>query len=239
MSHVWFITGTSSGLGKAMAEQVLMHDDTRVYGIGRRHTIVHENYLPINIDLSDLAVLKQFVFPSLEAQTIVLFNNAGRLGEIAYCGNLDNEDIIQSYTVNTIAPHLFCNQFIAQYQAADAQKIIINITSGAAKTVYDGWGVYGAGKAALDMFTQSIAAEQQKINATNKILAYAIAPGVMQTAMQDQIRNTEAVNFSQQQKFKDLYQNNKLYHPEDVARWFWHFVQSCDSQQETVQRINL
>lgn len=236
---VWFITGTSSGLGKALAEKVLTQEHAVVHGIGRHHVIAHPRYIAHQADLSDLSILNEFVFPAVHAQRIVLINNAGRLGEIAYGGKLQADDIANTYTVNTIAPHILCNQFIASYQAHDAKKIVINITSGAAQHPYDGWSVYCASKAAMDMFTKSLAAEQREAPHAHGILFFAIGPGVMDTAMQTHIRNADESNFSRQKKFVDLWQNAQLYSTDRVATWFLEFTENCDETHEIIQRVVL
>ena len=43
-TELWYITGTSSGLGKAIAEKVLQRDGALVFGYARRNTIQHPRY---------------------------------------------------------------------------------------------------------------------------------------------------------------------------------------------------
>ena len=86
-----FITGTSQGIGLAIARELLQRDsDNHVTGLARSRELTHPNYRHQTMDLSDPAALAAFRFPSLtDASRLVLINNAGTLGRIDYLGRLD------------------------------------------------------------------------------------------------------------------------------------------------------
>jgi len=65
---------------------------------------------------------------------------------------------------------------------------LLNIGSGAAHNVYEGWSAYCAGKAAADHWVRTVGAEQQRRG--GHCLVVSIAPGIVATAMQEQIRRT-------------------------------------------------
>ena len=217
MRTVYHITGTSSGLGKSLAETALQDARTIVHGYARRAGITHENYFHHLIDLAEIIQLYRFVFPEpADADKIILINNAGQTGDIRYAGESAAEDIYQTYMVNAVAPHILMNTFIKKYSEHPAEKIIINITSGAASNPYDGWSSYCASKAALNMMSSCIAKEQELRNANIRI--FAIAPGVLDTAMQDKLRNTDAHDFSSVGKFTSLHEKHQLADPGISAR---------------------
>ncbi|MBK8682647.1 MAG: SDR family NAD(P)-dependent oxidoreductase [Bacteroidetes bacterium] len=109
----WIITGTSKGLGKALAEILLKDSNNVVFGISRTNTFDHPNFHFIKTDLSDVNQLLDFQFPDLIfPELIVLINNAATLGAIKYTGDLENSTIINAQTLNTIAPHVLMNGFI-------------------------------------------------------------------------------------------------------------------------------
>ncbi len=212
-----YITGTSKGIGEALANELLKDPANKVVGIARNQTIKHNNYIHFSIDLADIEQIKTFRFKAPPGtQKVVLVNNAGTLGEIAHLGNLSADMIHKTINVNLTAALIFMNDFIKAYQYAAVPKLIINITSGAANSPYDGWGMYCAAKAALDMATKVAHEEQQKSSSPIKILG--VAPGVVDTAMQTQIRAVRSENFSRRQKFIDLKEQNELYNATDVAR---------------------
>ena len=53
------ITGTSRGIGNAIAKNLLKQNVT-VIGISRKHTIKHKNYFAISFDLMISKILKIF-----------------------------------------------------------------------------------------------------------------------------------------------------------------------------------
>jgi benzil reductase ((S)-benzoin forming) len=212
-----YITGTSKGIGEALANELLKHPDNKVVGIARNQTIKHNNYIHFNIDLADMAQVKAFKFkvpPGIKK--LVLVNNAGTLGEINHLGNLSGNMISSTLNIDLLAPMILMNDFIKAYQEAVMPKLIINITSGAANNPYDGWSMYCTAKAGIDMLTKVADAEQQTKKHPVKIMA--VAPGVVDTNMQTQICKTKTENFSRKEKFVELKEQNQLYHPADVAK---------------------
>jgi hypothetical protein len=96
------------------------------------------------------------------------------------------------------------------------------ISSGAARSVYEGWSAYGAGKAALDHWVRTAGAEQERRGGRVRILA--VAPGVVETAMQAQIRATDAADFPEVQRFHELAERGELRAPEEAARDVWSLL---------------
>ncbi|MBK8682646.1 MAG: SDR family NAD(P)-dependent oxidoreductase [Bacteroidetes bacterium] len=113
--------------------------------------------------------------------------------------------------------------------------MILNITSGAASSPYDGWSIYGSGKAAMDMITQ-IAAKETELRKQNfKIVA--ISPGVMDTGMQNQVRNAEPDHFSRLAKFENLASENKLVSPSIAAEKLIDLILNPYLLTETISRL--
>lgn len=224
--NYYFITGTSRGLGKALAEKVLKETNTKVIGIGRNSTIINPNYSHQFIDLLDVDSLEgdlENVFKSLiSPEKVVLINNSGTLGSVEYIGNTSAKNISEVIKVNSIAPSILINSFLKCYSKTDCPKRIINISSGAGRNAYDGWASYCTSKAALDMFSQAVAKEQELKGTDVKI--YSIAPGVIDTEMQSQIRKNSREEFSNIQRFIDLKNENGLSSPDEVAEKFWYFI---------------
>src|SRR5690606_34498338 len=115
---------------------------------------------------------------------ITLINNAGTLGQIGPLETLETTAIAQAIKLNVTAPLICSAMFVRYTNDWHAQKSIINITSGAALKPYFGWSAYCSSKAAINMFTQVLAAEQQEVKNGIKILA--VAPGVVDTDMQSE-----------------------------------------------------
>ena len=219
-TKIVIITGGSKGIGKALVAKYLKNNYL-VYSLSRTKVNLDKEVKQIVLDVTDTNILQKkmdVIFTEIQQftlESITLINNAGRLGTIANIENIAVQDIQKSVALNILAPMQLSAIFIKKLQNESAQKTIINITSGAASTAYAGWTPYCSSKAALEMLTKTIALEQQ--TAKNPVKILAIRPGVVATAMQEQIRNTSKNNFSKVDKFIDLYKTNILSTTTDVA----------------------
>jgi benzil reductase ((S)-benzoin forming) len=217
--NILIITGGSKGIGQAMAYKYAS-ENYQVYALSRNNLDL-ENTTAISVDLSNTKVAAQTFTKLLEElqhqelSSITLVNNAGRLGKIASLENLEIEDISKTMDLNITTPLVLSGIFIKLLEKKACKKQIINISSGAAKNPYQGWSVYCASKAALDMMTRTIATEQKDLE--NGVKCVSIYPGVVDTQMQTHIRNTDEKDFISLQRFKDLKENNELYTPTFVA----------------------
>lgn len=224
----YFITGTSKGIGKALAEVVLAQDNTYVFGVSRNVSIQHERYHHQHLDLSDITALRNNLhklFPQLnKPDKIILINNAGIIGEVAYVGSQTTDNFEFVFDVNVIAPAILMNTFLSAYYDQACPRLILNITSGAGQRPVDGWSAYCASKAALNMLSETCQKEQDFLNTGVKV--YALSPGVVDTAMQEQIREVGKEQFTDVERFKILKDKGELYKPEEVAKKILtHFIE--------------
>lgn len=219
-----FITGTSSGIGLSIAERLLRSDAYEVVGIGRRHTINHPRYIPVQVDLSDFDAVKSIVFEAdSRFNRIVLINNAGRIGAIQRVGSLSDDDIDETVQLNLTAVIQLTNAFLSAFGSQDKrQQIILNISSGAGKNPIDAWSVYCATKAGLDMFTRCVCEELNVLN-QHHIYAFSVAPGVVDTPMQQHIRASTEANFSRLEYFQNLHRDGQLL-PTDLISQKVHLI---------------
>jgi benzil reductase ((S)-benzoin forming) len=214
---VYYITGTSRGIGKALAEHILSLPDTKVIGLARNHTIQHANYKHVDIDLSNTSYTANFYFEQhAEATEIVLVNNSGVIGDIARFGDIDNEKIVEAMHVNLIAPFILSNNFVKAYSALTIPLTILNISSGAGRNPVDAWGAYCTSKAGVDMFSRVLSLEQEILGRKN-LRCLSLAPGIIDTVMQDSIRAANPEDFSRHAEFVALKEEGKLVTPETLA----------------------
>lgn len=236
--NYYFITGTSSGIGKALVEELLQFSENKIVGLSRTNNLTNKQFEHFSIDLSDSKAISNFDFKNItKADKIVLINNAGTLGNIAHVGQQESQNIIDAMQVNFTSAAILINNFIKKYQDVDCEKIIINISSGAATSPYDGWANYCSAKAALNIFTEVVDKEQK--NKDFPIKVFAIAPGVVDTDMQKTIRNTDIENFSFKDKFVNLKNNNQLYASSDVSKKIIDLINNTNKIPGIVSRIHL
>ena len=108
------------------------------------------------------------------------------------------------------------------------KRIVINVSSGAASKITDGWSLYGSSKAALDHASLH-AAKETALNGMANIYIFSVAPGVIDTHMQAKIRAVSKHSFSMVDRFIDLHKTNALDTPEQVAQ---KYLKILDAPQE-------
>ncbi len=109
----------------------------------------------------------------------LLVNNASDLGElpIPRLENATRENLLHVLEVNTLAPLALIQGTLPLL--ARTRGLVVNITSDAALGGYEGWGVYGASKAALELISKTLAAELKG----KGVGVVAVDPGDMRTRM--------------------------------------------------------
>ena len=235
----YFITGSSYGIGKHLTEQLLRRDNVKVHGFSRHQTITHPHYSHHTIDLSKLDELKTFSFPEPVStpEKIILVNNAGIIGDINFIGHKSTDKIIDTFTVNTIAPSILINQFLKQFSTMnDTEKLILNISSGAGRHSIAVWADYCASKAALDMYSEVFEEEQvyRVDNGEPHTRIFSIAPGIIDTNMQKEIRATDKNRFPYHETFVNYHHNKLLTPPEETARKLTDIIDNPAKYEEVI-----
>ena len=229
-----YITGVSKGLGKEFVDYFLSTGNT-VTGIGRSHSFDHPNFSFIQCDLSNLNEVKSVKFDSKENE-VVLINNAGVIGNIQRISDQHESDIQEVMTVNTISPMILCQEFLRQ-TALEKTLTIINISSGAANRPIPSWAAYCSSKIAMDRFSETIYLEEQEKG--RNINVFSIAPGVIDTSMQEKIRATNKVDFSSLDNFRSLHENGELTSTNDAVNKLVKLIQKKESNPVICNLNNL
>lgn len=238
--NYYIVTGASKGIGKAIAEELLKDESNYVVGVSRTNSINHKNYRFQPLDFSDLEGvehnLHKIFTPVKDADRLVLINNAGVLGDIGYVGEKLPNDLFKFVMdVNVVVPAIFINTFLEVYHKQPCPKVIVNISSGAGKYPIDGWASYCASKAALDMLSLTVQKEQEARHA--KVKVFSLSPGVVDTGMQEQIRECNATQFSAVEKFRQYKASGELSSPEAVGQKIVKFLHETDKYNDIILSV--
>jgi len=229
------VTGTSSGIGAALAAALLERGWT-VIGLARRAAdFGHLRYRHIALDLADLEALETVARQDLEpvvAETrwarIALVNNAALSGQSKGLEHTEPGPLEELLAVNTAAP-MFLMGFVTRVAPPAAPLRIVNVSSGAAVRAFPGLGDYCASKAALRMAGMALAAElesdQRSGGRRADAAVFSYEPGVVDTPMQTASRSHSAEDFPWVQPFKDFAAQGMLAQPEAVIGEIVEFVE--------------
>jgi len=185
------VTGTSSGLGKVIAQQ-LSSEGYRVIGIARREvaeTEIGAGYSHHSFDFADTDGIKSLTETIVEADgwPYALVNSAA-MGADGVLPTMHNSAIEQTIAVNLTAPILL-TKYLSRGMLDAREGRIVNVTSVVAATGYRGLSVYASTKAGLEGFTRSLARDLGR----RQITVNCVAPGFMHTAMTESL-GTDALS---------------------------------------------
>jgi NAD(P)-dependent dehydrogenase (short-subunit alcohol dehydrogenase family) len=174
------VTGASRGLGLALT-RVLSELGWRVVVDARdadalgRATAGLPGVVSIAGDVADARHRAELVAAAGDAIDL-LVNNASALGPspLPSLADLPLEELRRILEVNVVSPLALIQEALPRLRDGAA---ILDLSSDAAVEPYEGWGGYGASKAALDHLTAILAAERPDLR------VYAVDPGDMRTQM--------------------------------------------------------
>jgi len=219
--NLYIVTGTTRGLGEALAAQIAKDKDNELIAIARAPDADVPGGVRFSADLSDLGAVAK-VAARIEArirdrryEKAVLINNAGIVQPVAPLERADAAELERNLAVNLVAPMLLMREFLRATEGGAKLRRIVNISSGAGRRPIGGWSAYCAAKAGLDMATRVVALEAQSRGLA--VEAVSLAPGVIDTAMQERVRGADASDFADVERFRQMKADGTLRNSTDVA----------------------
>jgi benzil reductase ((S)-benzoin forming) len=242
------ITGASRGLGAAMAVQLLKPGAHLICIARSNHkllpTLAAQNKATLeqwNIDLADSASAAQRLGQWLAGQDpaqfaqATLINNAGVLSALLPLRDANAADVSRALRVGLEAPMLLSAAFLAGTRHWSATRKLLNISSGLGRRAMASTAPYCAAKAGLDHFTRCVALEEAQ--QTNAALVCSLAPGVVDTSMQDQLRAADLADFPDRPSFEHLHAHGQLSSVADAARRVLAFLARPDFGNQPVADV--
>ena len=187
------VTGSSSGLGLSLSNK-FNEMGYSVYGLSRSETPLD---IPQRVcDFNDIISLRQNIHKLVGNNKIdYVFLNAGMLGKVSKIEGVSIEEFEEILKVNVLSNKIILDHLIEN----NSIKNVIGISSGAALKVYYGWSLYCISKAAFKQLLSMYAEEYKHIS------FLSLAPGIIKSKMQEEIKNIDAKSIPSVKKFHDMY----------------------------------
>jgi len=214
------ITGASRGLGAGMAQE-MARLGLRLGLCARRAPALPDGLAAADgvtqaLDVRDAGAVHGFAAEVTRrlGRIDLWVNNAGVLDPIAFVRDLEPDALREHLEVNVLGVLHGSQAYVRHVRAHGQGGVLVNVSSGAAQKGYAAWGAYCASKAAVDRLSECVALEEAEVG----LRAYAVAPGVIDTAMQERIRSLTPEEFPMVEKFHQLKRDEAFNSPEYVAR---------------------
>ncbi len=246
-TELTILTGHSRGMGRALA-QMLLARGHRLLGISRSHA---QGLAPAagaageltqwQADLAEGAEVARRLQAWLQGQagqawrSVTLINNAGLIPAIVPLSRAQPEDLARALRVDLETPMQLCAAFLAATAGWTAQRRILNISSGLGRRAMASQSAYCAAKAGMDHFTRCLALDEARL--PNGARVCSLAPGVIDTDMQVQLRAAPDADFPDRQGFEGLHLQGVLTSPEAAAERLLAFLARPDFGTQPVADV--
>jgi NAD(P)-dependent dehydrogenase (short-subunit alcohol dehydrogenase family) len=232
-ASICILTGASRGLGLAMARQ-LRAQGQRLLTLSRQPNPLLDGpgVEQWAVDLSQPAEasarLQAWVaaLPRTEIGALTLINNAGSLATLAPLGRIDAVELSLALRVGLEAPMLLTAAFLDASADLNVPRKVLNISSGLGRFAMAGSAVYCAAKAGLDHLSRAVALEEAARPNGAKIVS--LAPGVIDTDMQLQLRSADPAAFGERERFASLKADGRLDSAEAAATKVLAWLERAD-----------
>jgi benzil reductase ((S)-benzoin forming) len=220
MKKVFIITGANRGLGEALVDLLIEGEDNFIISISRRLSEAQRNYSKekfhlLKMDLSSNSISERLreINRFISGNEICFITNASIIDPIAKIEDLDDEAIDTIIGVNVKATVQVTKYILRNFK--ENKLSFVNISSGAANRAINNWSLYCSTKAFVKMFFNVAEKEYEQHSFFN------IDPGLIDTGMQKNIRDSDSPDVSDFQRLK---KEGKLQSARDVAKEIIHTI---------------
>ncbi|WFD44191.1 hypothetical protein MPSI1_002857 [Malassezia psittaci] len=222
LKEVVFLTGGSRGLGLAILDK-LLHGSmrtpaTNVVTLSRSipedlKSLAErfpENLAIVQGDVTSLDDNKRAVDEALKRWNrldAVILNAA--IADFSRIENLTSEVMLKTLNVNTVSLITTIRSALPELRKHHGR--VVFVSSGAALGNYASWAPYSASKAAMNSIALTLANEEPDI------ASFSVRPGVVDTDMQGQIRDSNTMKTDEHKRFLQMHKEGKLLPAEKPA----------------------
>ncbi len=235
--HLFIVTGASRGLGRAIALQLLRPGHS-VLGLSRRAPAAPPGLEQWPCDLADpvpvAARLRAWLggLDALRFASATLINNAALLAEPGPLRDADAASLSAAVRVGLEAPLLLTAAFLDATRDWPAAKRVLHISSGLGRRAMACAAPYCAVKAALDHLARAQALEEAL--RANGAKVVSLAPGIIDTDMQVQLRGADAAAFPDREAFVQMNSGGQLDSPDAAAAKVIAYLARADFGQQPI-----
>lgn len=238
--RLFVLTGASRGLGAALAERLLAdaghsvlcisrHENESHAALARRSGAACEQWTadlaePVAVAVRLRGWLAGRDAPAFTQATLI--NNAGVLTTIGGLEGCSDEELSAALRVGLEAPLLLTAAFLRATATWAGERRVLNISSGLGRRAMAGQATYCAAKAGMDHFSRAVALDQALLSNGAKIVS--LAPGVVDTDMQVQLRSADGAGFPEQAAFVRLKEAGQLSSSQEAAARVLAFLARAD-----------
>jgi benzil reductase ((S)-benzoin forming) len=233
--HLTILTGASRGLGLGMARQLLAQGQ-RVLAMARQPTVVGDAHpgelISWEADLNNAGPVAERLSQWLDAQgptgldSVTLINNAGVVSTPAPLSASSLPELVTALRVGLEAPTLLTAAFLRATSSWTVPRKVLLISSGLGRRAMAGSASYCAAKAGMDHLARAVALEEAALPNGARIVS--LAPGVIDTDMQVQLRTADAALFPERERFLGLHTAGQLDSPETAAAKVLAYLDRAD-----------
>jgi len=182
-TRVWFVTGASSGFGRAVTEAALADGDRVVAAVRRPELVADlvaaqpDRFAAVELDVTDQARIPAAVAAATNrfGRIDVLVNNAGQ-GMVGAVEENTDAELRGLFDVNFFAPTELIRNVLPEMRARRSGAIV-QMSSYCGQASYPGFSAYCASKFATEAITESLAAEAGPLG----IRVLLVEPGAFRT----------------------------------------------------------
>jgi benzil reductase ((S)-benzoin forming) len=244
-THLTILTGASRGMGFAMAGQLLDAGHSLLCISRKTNEALAAKAAaagatleqwPQDLARADTVAAKLGTWITAHGEgglaSVTLINNAGVIPTIAPVGDIAADDLAQALRVGLEAPMLLTAAFLHATAAWRCPRKVLNISSGLGRRAMASQAAYCAAKAGMDHFSRCVALEEAL--RANGARVCSLAPGVIDTDMQGQLRAADAGRFPDRASFQGLKDQGQLTSADDAAARVLRYLAREDFGQQPV-----
>ena len=226
--HLYILTGASRGMGLAMAEQLLQpqhyllclsrqRNESLTLRAQQSGAVIAQWQQDLGETAASATRLASWLAQQHSADwaSASLINNAGVIANPVPLSAAEASDVGTALRVGLEAPLLLTSAFLRCTETWPVPRRVLNISSGLGRRAMASQAPYCAAKAGMDHFTRCLALEEAA--KPNGAKVCSIAPGVIDTDMQTQLRSGDDATFPDRKGFVAMKVGGQLASPADAA----------------------